>query len=230
LLVRSSLRSGLAAGGRWLGEFGGDGVARVFNVFGGEALAAFLEAQRVYAAGGEGLGGVAGQASGRGTMVAGGNARAPEFQSYHFDNVGANCGMQTQRFVFGLTVLNVLVLMSVLFRAQSAGTPEVAPVLRGRALEIVDDRGRVRAMIKVFTATPDAKMPDGTMGYPETVLLRLINSKGAPNVKIAATEDGSAVSLGGESNPTDIQLLARGTNTSIKLVNKDGRERRVKPE
>ena len=73
-------------------------------------------------------------------------------------------------------------------------------------------------------------MPDGTTGYPETVLLRLIDSKGAPNVKIAATEDGSAVSLGGESNPTHVQVLARGTSTSLKLVNKDGREQLIKPQ
>jgi hypothetical protein len=73
-------------------------------------------------------------------------------------------------------------------------------------------------------------MPDGTTGYPETVLLRLIDSKGAPNVKIAATEDGSAVSLGGESNPTNVQVLARGSSTSLKLVNKDGREQMIKPQ
>ena len=103
-------------------------------------------------------------------------------------------------------------------------------MLRGRALEIVDDHGRVRAMIKVFPDNPTVKMPDGTMGYPETVLLRLIDSKGGPNVKIAATEDGSAVSLGGESNPTHVQVLARGTNTSLKLVNKDGREQLIKPQ
>ena len=53
-------------------------------------------------------------------------------------------------------------------------------------------------------------MPDGTTGYPETALFRLINSSGGPNVKIAATEDGSAISLGGESNPTYISILARG--------------------
>jgi hypothetical protein len=52
-------------------------------------------------------------------------------------------------------------------------------------------------MIKVFPDNPTVKMPDGTMGYPETVLLRLIDTKGAPNVKIAATEDGSAINLGG---------------------------------
>src|SRR2546426_10422324 len=28
------------------------------------------------------------------------------------------------------------------------------------------------------------KMPDGTTGYPETVLLRLLSSKGGPNIKI----------------------------------------------
>jgi hypothetical protein len=138
--------------------------------------------------------------------------------------------MKTQRLAIGLTVLNLVILMSVLLRANSAPTPEVAPVLRGRALEIVDDQGRVRAMIRVFPPSPSAKMPDGTTGYPETVLLRLIDSKGAPNVKIAATEDGSAVSLGGQSNPTNVQVLARGTSTSLKLVNKDGREQLIKPQ
>jgi hypothetical protein len=138
--------------------------------------------------------------------------------------------MKTQRLAIALTVLNLVILMSGLLRANFAPTTDAAPVLRGRALEIVDDRGHVRAMIKVFPASPTAKMPDGTTGYPETVLLRLINSKGAPNVKIAATEDGSAVSLGGESNPTHVQVLARGSSPSLKLVNKDGREQIIKPQ
>jgi hypothetical protein len=138
--------------------------------------------------------------------------------------------MKTQRMAIGLTVVNLVILVTVLLRANSATAPEVAPVLRGRALEIVDDQGRVRAMIKVFPASPTAKMPDGTMGYPETVLLRLIDSKGAPNVKIAATEDGSVVSLVGESNPTHVQVLARGSSPSLKLVNKDGQEQLIKPQ
>jgi len=138
--------------------------------------------------------------------------------------------MKTQRFVIGLSVLNLCILMSILFRANSAAIPEVAPVLRGRALEIVDDQGRVRAMLRVFPADPKVKMPDGTTGYPETVLLRLIDSKGSPHIKIAATEDGSALSFGGESNPTHVQILARGTNTSLKLVNHDGREQVIKPQ
>jgi hypothetical protein len=138
--------------------------------------------------------------------------------------------MKTQRLTIALTVLNLGILTFALLRANSAVFREVAPVLRGRALEIVDDQGRVRAMIRVFPPSPTAKMPDGTTGYPETVLLRLIDSKGAPNVKIAATEDGSAVSFGGESNPTHVQVLARGNSTSLKLVNHDGREQLIKPQ
>jgi hypothetical protein len=138
--------------------------------------------------------------------------------------------MKTQRLAIGLTLLNLALLAFVLLRASFTATSEVAPVLRGRALEIVDDHGRVRAMIKVFPPSPDAKMPDGTTGYPETVLLRLIDSKGAPNVKIAATEDGSVVSLVGESNPTHVQVLARGKTPSLKLVSKDGREQMITPQ
>jgi hypothetical protein len=139
--------------------------------------------------------------------------------------------MKTQQWLPVLTFLNlVLLALSVVHQirpviAQSA----TASVVRGRALELVDDSGRVRAEIKVFAADPSVRLPDGTSGYPETVLFRLINSKGAPNVKIAATEDGSAVSLGGASHPADIQMLARGTNTSLKLTNKDGKQQVIKP-
>jgi hypothetical protein len=138
--------------------------------------------------------------------------------------------MKTQRFAVALTVLNLVILTFALLHAKSAVSADIAPVLRGRALEIVDDQERVRAMIKIFPADPSVQMPDGTTGYPETVLLRLIDSKGAPNVKIAATEDGSAVSFGGESNPTHVQVLARGASTSLKLVNRDGREQLIKPQ
>src|SRR5262245_7227583 len=138
--------------------------------------------------------------------------------------------MKTQRFAIGLTLINLIILMSAVFHARSAGTPELPPVLRIRGLELVDDQGRVRAMLKIFPADPKVKMPDGTTGYPETVLLRLINSKGAPTVKIAATEDGSVVSLGGESNPTDVQISARGATTSLTLLNKDGKKQVIKPE
>ena len=137
--------------------------------------------------------------------------------------------MNTQRLLIALTVVNVAVLTFTLARPGMAGTDGVAPILRARALQIVDERGQVRASIAVLPADPAVKMPDGTSGYPETVLLRLVNSKGGPNVKLAATEDGSALVLGGESNPAYVQVLARGATTSLKLSNKDGREQVIEP-
>ncbi|HLK17654.1 MAG TPA: hypothetical protein VKT81_01825 [Bryobacteraceae bacterium] len=104
-------------------------------------------------------------------------------------------------------------LLRTMMQPRVVDAQGIAPVLRGHALEIVDDQGRVRASISVFPADPKVKMPDGTTGYPETVLLRLITSQGRPHVKIAATEVGSADSFGGEADPTNVQILAMGEKT-----------------
>jgi hypothetical protein len=141
--------------------------------------------------------------------------------------------MKAYRLLLALTALNLLLLLFSLGQTRAVvaeGAERVAPVLRGRALEIVDDKGRVRASISVLPADPTFKMPDGTTGYPETVLLRLITSKGRPNVKIAATERGAGQVLGGEANPTYVQILAEGPSTLMKLKNGDGREQLIKPE
>jgi hypothetical protein len=136
--------------------------------------------------------------------------------------------MKFRRLFFVLVVLN-LVCLAFQFAKGGAGQAEpVASVIRAKSFELVDDQGRVRAQLKVFPAQPSAKMPDGTTGYPETVLLRLINSKGAPNVKLAATEDGTACSFVGEGKGY-VQIISRGKEEpSIKVVTKDGRERELK--
>lgn len=138
--------------------------------------------------------------------------------------------MSTHRAVVSLTVLNLVLLVFLLTSAArpALARPE-ARVLRGSALEIVDAHGRVRASIGVFPPSPNVKMPDGTIGYPETVLFRLTTSDGRPNVKLAAKEDGAALVLGGESDPTYIQLLSQGETTFVKLSNKDRREQVIRP-
>src|SRR5262249_36785768 len=140
------------------------------------------------------------------------------------------------RLLIALTVFNLGLLAFLLaqievrflgfrFLPRSVEVNSVGSVLRGRGLEITDDEGRIRASIKLY---PASVQPDGTT-YPETVLLRMINSRGAPNVKLAATEDGSGLALGGESNPTHVQITARGSTVSMKLTNKDGQQRLVTP-
>src|SRR5713226_394181 len=132
-----------------------------------------------------------------------------------------------QRLTIILTAFNLILLAFGLAQLRPAVAEGVVPVLRGRALEIVDDHGRVRAEIKVLPAQPTLKMPDGTVGYPETVQLRLISSQGGPHVKLGTMEDGSGLVLGGEGAYT--QLLSRGKNPFIKIVTADGREQTIKP-
>jgi len=142
--------------------------------------------------------------------------------------------MKIQRLLMVLTLVNLGILMFLLTQIRPVEANSVAPVLRGRALEIVDDHGKVRAAIRVLPAGP-ARRADGSLSeangktYPETVLLRLIDPNGRPSVKLGASEQGAGLGLGGESDPTYIVLKAEGADTSLKLTNKDGRQQLIKP-
>jgi|SRR3954469_7197616 hypothetical protein len=135
--------------------------------------------------------------------------------------------MKVQKFTVGLTALNILILISIFLRANTAAPPDVAPILRCRELYLIDDKGRVRAELKVTPPDPNVKMPDGTRGFPECVLFRMFSASGSPHVKLGASDGGGLV-LGGDG--TYIQILSRGTNTPfVKIVDKNGREQTMKP-
>ena len=134
--------------------------------------------------------------------------------------------MKTQQLAITLTVVNLSVLLIVLFFSLTSFKSDVVPILRAQAFELIDKNGKVRAEIKVLPAEPTLKMPDGTVGYPETVLFRLVDSGGGPNVKISATEDGAGLVLGGEAGY--VQILSRTAEPTIKLANKKGKEQLIK--
>ena len=135
----------------------------------------------------------------------------------------------TQTLLIALTAVNlgVLCYQSVQPRPGVAATAGVPAVIRARALEIVDDRGRVRASLSVHPEDP--KVTWKGKPYPETVLLRLMSPDGRPNVKLGATKLGSGLVIGGESNPTHVQVLAEGGETTLRLINGDGVERLIEP-
>jgi hypothetical protein len=134
--------------------------------------------------------------------------------------------MKTQRLLVVLTLVNLAILIFGVVRTGPA-IAEVVPVLRGRALEIVDERGRVRASIDVLPA----KAQEQGKAHAETVLLRLITERGRPSVKIGASEEIAGLSLAGPSNTknTYVILEAKGTASSLTLKNEDGRAQVVKP-
>ena len=90
--------------------------------------------------------------------------------------------MKTQRLLIVLTAVNLGLLGYQVIppRLAVASTVDVPDVLRGRALEIVDAQGRVRASITVIPEDP--KVMWKGKPYPETTLFRLISPDGRPNV------------------------------------------------
>ena len=132
--------------------------------------------------------------------------------------------MKIQRIAVGITVINLLLLIFLLAQIHRTTAQDIVPVLRGRALEIVDDQGRVRAEILVHG-------PERVGGklYPETVLFRMADQNRRPVVKFTAAENGSALGLFDDSQGR-VQLNAESdTGNFVKVVNKDGREQVLKP-
>lgn len=135
--------------------------------------------------------------------------------------------MKTQLVALVLTVINLGLVAFLLFTQR--GSPlvdDAATVVRCRALQIVDEQGRVRAGISVLP--PSVFKPTGK-AYPETVILRLIDAKGRPEVKIAASEEGAGLGFVGASDETQVKLEAQGPECSLTLTNKAGKQQVVKP-
>ena len=147
--------------------------------------------------------------------------------------------MRIQRILIAVTILNLGLTIFLLAQlrgvqagngaAGGAGSDGVAAVLRGRELEIVDEKGKVRASIKIHQADPKYKWPDGKVGYPETVMFRLIDPNGRPEVKLGASVEGSGLGLLGETDSTQLILKSEGSDASVKLANKDGKQQLIKP-
>jgi hypothetical protein len=143
--------------------------------------------------------------------------------------------MKNQRTLTALTFFNLGVLIFLFIRQMlpvEASSP--APVLRARALEIVDAQGKLRASLQVIPEGPSRRAdgspaePSGKV-YPEAVVFRLIRPDGRPSVKIATTEQGSGIDLSGGIDPTYLVLTAEGGDSSLTLTNKDGRRQLIKP-
>jgi hypothetical protein len=137
--------------------------------------------------------------------------------------------MKIQRLLVVLTVVNLGLLLFQFFEGHrvEAQTESVAPVLRARALQIVDGEGRVRASLAVLPATTQKNGEKSV----ETVLLRLITERGRPAVKIVASEEAAGLALAGPTGTksTWLTLRAEGTKSSLTLKNEDGREQVIKP-
>jgi len=117
----------------------------------------------------------------------------------------------------------MVVLLTKMNPATAQKEQNKLPVLRGSGLEIIDSTGKIRASISFHApVTMNGKT------YPAGVLLRLISSKGQPNVKIDATEEGGGLAFSNERDGY-IQLAADEKGGFLKIKDPDGKEQVIKP-
>jgi len=135
--------------------------------------------------------------------------------------------LRLQPVLIALTLLNLGILGVIIAREQAVAAPALTSdgILRGRGLQIVDDQGKVRASI---TINPAVKQPDGST-YLETVLLRMITSEGRPVVKISSSEDGAGMALSAAEGLAYVQILARGSDPKLVVVDGAGKETSKRP-
>jgi hypothetical protein len=96
--------------------------------------------------------------------------------------------------------------------ARADEAEQVPAVLRARMFELVDDRGQVRANLKVE--------PDGV------AVFRLRDSKGTIRVKLGGSEDGSGLLLLDDRTEPAIHLQVQPSGTRLTL-GEEGKEPRV---
>jgi hypothetical protein len=136
--------------------------------------------------------------------------------------------MKARTGLYTLVVLNIaLLFVNLAQQLRPALAQNELPVLRGRALEIVDGQGRVRASISVLPANRSSSGE----AQAETVLLRLITERGRPTVKIGSSEPTSGLSFAGPTGTKNSYLIlqTKDTTSSLKLRNENGREQVLTP-
>ena len=135
--------------------------------------------------------------------------------------------MMLQRLGMALTAINLVLLLFTATQGRITAAQTVTEILRGRALELVDERGVVRARL-------------GVKGSNGPIELDLFDQSGINHVKLGAGEDGSGLLLTDEvrdsASSSYVQIIARRTaaldrpkTTSITLRAADGRERVISP-
>jgi hypothetical protein len=132
--------------------------------------------------------------------------------------------MNVRRIAIGLAVSNAALLLLLLFRlnvtpvfaASNQPDQQVVSLLRVRQLELVDERGTVRAQLMVTQPGDE-------------VLLRMRSARGLIRVKLGANEGGAGLVLADSSQQPGITLHAKSAGSSMRVMNRDGGEREVKP-
>ena len=123
--------------------------------------------------------------------------------------------MGARRLLITLTSVNALVLALLLLHSNRLAAASDPETLRARAIELVDERGQVRAQLNVESSGE--------------AVFRLRDQKGEIRVKLGASGEGSGLLLLDGATEPAIHMLAKGSGTSLTLSGKGGLRRVITP-
>ena len=123
--------------------------------------------------------------------------------------------MEVRRFAVPMVCVGIVVVVGWLFQDRPAAAQTQPDVVRARAIELVDSRGRVRAQLNVESSGE--------------VIFRLRDSAGTIRVKLGASEDGSGLLLANEATEPGVHILANRRATSV-TVQRGGQRQVITPE
>ncbi len=128
--------------------------------------------------------------------------------------------MKSHKFALMLTAVNLTVAISVIYRPVwdkpvVAESLQIPKVIRAQAIELVDERGQVRAQLH--------------LGEDGGGNLRLRSGDGTVRVKLAGTTDGSGLLLFDKEAEPAVWLAATKSGTSVTLAEKGKDKRVIKP-
>lgn len=118
--------------------------------------------------------------------------------------------MKHTRIAIVFSAFNLLLLVFLLTQAPSTAQQSVTPVLRARAIELVDEAGKVRAQLNVEQGGD--------------VVFRLRDSTGTIRAKFGANEKGSGISLMDERTEATVQIRANQDGGNITLIDRAGKQ------
>jgi hypothetical protein len=122
--------------------------------------------------------------------------------------------MNMQRAAVALSVLNLFVLGFLLTRmGTTSAQTEVSPLVRTRAIELVDEGGKVRAQLNVES--------NGE------VIFRLRDREGTIRAKFGADDRGSALLLMDDRTEATVRMRANKDGGGLSLYGRDGKKRDV---
>lgn len=122
--------------------------------------------------------------------------------------------MKSRYFLTVLMIVNLFMFI-FLMGGLSSSSADDQKILKIRGLEMIDENGLIRSSLRLE--------PEGE------VILRFFDNKGEIRFKAGASEKGSGLLLINNLTNPGVQILAKDTGTSLKLIDNNGKEKLIEP-